>query len=126
VVQALCAPRLAGLVDRHGQARVMRPALAVACLGLTGLIVAAVVGAPAWVLYVTAAIGGSTIGSMGAFVRARWALAVGDGRELHTAYALESALDELTFVVGPVLATVLATGVTPWSALLVPLAAALV
>ncbi|MEE6294990.1 MFS transporter [Georgenia wangjunii] len=124
VVQALCAPRLAGLVDRHGQARVMRPALAVACLGLVGLIVAAVAGSPEWVLHLTAAVGGSTIGSMGAFVRARWALIVKDGRELHTAYSLESALDELTFVVGPVLATILATSVTPWSALVVPLAGA--
>src|SRR5690625_6091933 len=51
VVQALCSPQLAKLVDRYGQARVMRPSLAVACLGLAALVVAAVQRAPEPVLY---------------------------------------------------------------------------
>ena len=36
-----------------------------------------------------------------------------DPHRMHTAYSLESALDELVFIVGPVLATLLATGVAP-------------
>ncbi|MEE6281598.1 MFS transporter [Georgenia sunbinii] len=126
VTQAVCSPQLAKLIDRDGQARVMRPALAVACVGLAALIVAAVLHAPEYVLYATAVVGGSTIGSMGALVRARWARTVSTPGELHTAYALESALDELTFVAGPVIATLLATGVSAWSALVAPLVAALV
>lgn len=58
VVQAVCSPQLSRLVDRYGQARVMRPALAVACLGLTALVVAAVRHAPEPVLYLTAALAG--------------------------------------------------------------------
>lgn len=126
VAQALCSPQLAKLVDRFGQARVMRPSLAVACLSTSGLIVAAILRAPDLVLYATAALGGATIGSIGALVRARWNLVVSAPRQLHTAYSLESALDELTFVGGPVIATVLATSVTPWSALVVPIVAAAV
>ncbi len=125
VTHAICSPQLAKLVDRHGQARVMRPALAVAATALGGLILCAVLGAPEWALYVTAMLSGATVGSMGALVRARWSQVLSTPADLHTAYALESALDELSFVTGPVIATMLATGVTPWSALLVPLAAVL-
>lgn len=125
IAQAIGSPQLAKLVDRHGQARVMRPSLAVACLGLAGLVAASITVAPPAVLYATAILSGTTIGSMGALVRARWARTVSTPGELHTAYAFESALDELTFVAGPVVATLLATSVTPWSALVVPLFAAL-
>jgi predicted MFS family arabinose efflux permease len=58
-------------------------------------------------------------------VRARWTHALPDARRLHTAYSLESALDELVFVIGPVLATVLATSWFPAAGLLVPIVAAL-
>ncbi|MFC4553643.1 MFS transporter [Georgenia faecalis] len=126
VVQAICAPQLAKLIDRRGQAAVMRPALAVACTGLTALVLAAVAGAPEWALYLAAAVAASSIGSMGALVRARWGALLGTPRDLHTAYSLESALDEVAFIVGPVLATTLATAVAPWSALVVPILAAFV
>lgn len=125
--QAVCSPQIARFVDQHGQARVMRPALAVSATGLTGLIVCTITGAPSWTLFACAIVTGATIGSFGAFVRARWSHLVGDdARALHTAYSLESALDEVTFVVGPVLATVLATSVTPSAGLVVPVVAMLV
>ena len=126
IAQALCSPQLAKLIDRYGQARIMRPALAVACLSTSGLVVAAVLHAGEPVLYATAALGGATIGSLGALVRARWSLVLSTPAQIHTAYSLESALDELTFVGGPVIATLLATSVTPWSALVVPIVAAAV
>ena len=126
VVQAVCSPQLAKFVDRYGQAKVMRPAFAVACLGLAGLVAAAVQHASEPVLYATAAVSGATIGSVGALVRARWNAILTTPAEIHTAYSLESALDELTFIGGPVVATFLATGVTPWSALVVPIVALLV
>src|SRR5690625_7020115 len=69
VVQAVCSPQLAKFVDRYGQAKVMRPAFAVACLGLAGLVAAAVQHASEPVLYATAAVSGATIGSVGALVR---------------------------------------------------------
>ena len=126
VANAVCGPRLARLVDRYGQARVMRPAIALASVGLAALIVAALVDAPTVWLYVTAALAGAPAGSFGALVRARWSYVLADPRQIHTAYSLESALDELVFVVGPVLATVLATSVAPAAGLVVPIAAMVV
>lgn len=120
LAQAACSPWLARLVDQHGQARVMRPAVAISATAITALVVLAVTHAPVWTLYVAAVGGGATIGSFGALVRARWSHILSDPRSLHTAYSLESALDELVFVVGPILATTLATAVTPSAGLVVP------
>jgi len=124
VAQAIGAPQIAKLVDAHGQARVMRPSLIVAMTGLIGLALAAMLHGPAWALYPAAALAGGTVGSMGALVRARWNRVVESPRELHTAYSLESALDELVFVVGPVLATTLAAAISPVAGLLIAIAAA--
>ena len=124
VVHAICSPQLARLIDRRGQARVMRPCLAVTAVGLSGLIGVATVEGPVPLLYVFAVITGASLGSVGALVRARWSYVLSDPRHIHTAYSLESALDELVFIVGPVAATVLATGVQPAAGLVVPLVAA--
>lgn len=124
VAQAVCSPPLARLVDRHGQARVMRPALVVCSLGVVGLVAAAASHAPTIVLYVLAVVAGATLGSFGSLVRARWSHVLGgDTARMHTAYSLESALDELVFIVGPVAATLLATGVHPVAGLVVPVVA---
>lgn len=127
IAQAACSPQLARLVDRHGQARVMRPALVVSATSLTALLVAASLRAPSAWLYVLAAVAGATSGSFGSLVRARWNHVLGDDpRRIHTAYSLESAFDELVFVVGPVAATLLATSVAPGAGLVVPVVALVV
>lgn len=123
VTQAICAPQLSKLVDRYGQARIMRPSLAIACMALMALIVTAVLRGPIWLLFAAGILVGATVGAMGALVRARWSGVLSTPNALHTAYALESALDELTFVTGPVIATLLATAITPWAALIAPLLA---
>lgn len=123
IAQAVASPQIARLVDRRGQRRVMLPLLALTTVGLVGLVVTAVTGAPEVLLYVFAVLAGGASGSYGSMVRARWTKAVGDPRRLHTAYSLESALDEVVFVVGPVVATLLATSVSPWAGLAVPLVA---
>lgn len=115
IAQAICAPQLARFVDRHGQAKVMTPAVTVSGLALAGLVVAAVAGAPLWTVYACAVVSGASVGSVGALVRARWTQAVRTPKDLHRAYSWESALDESTYVLGPVIATVLATSVTPWA-----------
>lgn len=126
IAASICSPQIARLVDRFGQRRVMLPLLFGATSTLTGLIVCAVLHAPIWTLFVFAALSGATSGSFGSMVRARWSYVLADPRQLHTAYSLEAALDELVFVVGPALAAFLATSVTASAGLLVPLVAALV
>lgn len=117
LAQAFLAPQIAHWVDRHGQRRVLLPALAVSVVGLGGLVTAAVLGAPEWVLWPFAVLAGGSQGSYGSMVRARWNHALDDPGRLHTAYSLESSIDELVYIVGPILATVLATAVAAPSAL---------
>ncbi|MBI9113574.1 MFS transporter [Sanguibacter suaedae] len=123
VAQAICSPQIARLVDRQGQRRVMLPLFVGTCVSLVALILCAQLRAPEILLYVFAVTTGATIGSVGSMVRARWSYLVTDPRTLHTAYSFEAAVDELCFVVGPMLATILATSVTPVAGLVVPLVA---
>jgi MFS family permease len=113
LVQALLAPLLGRLVDRHGQARVLVPALALYAAGLGGLVALALADAPSWTLFPAAAVYGGSYPQPGSLVRARWAHALGGTPLLPTAFSLESVLDEVVFVVGPVLVTLLATEVVP-------------
>ncbi len=118
LVSALCSPLLGRAVDRYGQARVMRPAIAVHVLAIVTLVVLASAAAPLALVAVAAVVMGATVGSVGALVRARWAHVLG-GRRLSTAFSLESVLDEVVFATGPVIVTVLATAVWPPAGLLV-------
>ncbi|AXK33418.1 MFS transporter [Streptomyces armeniacus] len=106
---AVCSPQIARLVDRHGQRRVLRPAMLVSVTGVAGLTLAVRQDAPDWLLFVFAAASGCAPG-VGAMVRARWA-AIYDGepRLLHSAFALESVVDEINYMVGPVLSIWLCT-----------------
>jgi hypothetical protein len=118
LVQAAAAPRLGRLIDRHGQSRVMVPALAVHGLGLVALLVPALASAPTWALFPGAALFGAAYPPAGSLVRARWASVVGGTPLLATAYSVESILDEVIFILGPVLVTALCVSVTPSAGLL--------
>ena len=114
--QALAAaaigPQISRLVDRHGQRRVVLPATAVTVAAICALVLCARYAAPDWTLYVAAAVAGC-MPSMGALVRSRWAEIHRESpRLLHTAFSLESVLDEVIYVVGPVLAITLSTSVS--------------
>lgn len=109
---AAVGPQLSRLVDRFGQRRVTRPAIAITVVAVTGLLIGATVDAPAWTLFACAAASGATP-SMGALVRARWAHLYAGTPNLHTAYSLESVVDEMCFIVGPILAIGLSTSLFP-------------
>jgi MFS family permease len=112
LAQALAAPQVSRLVDIRGQAQVLPKALAVHLAGLVTLAAVAVGDGPRWLLFAAAAVLGAAWPSIDSLVRARWAYVLdGRTRALHTAYSLESVLDELIFVLGPVLVTFLATAV---------------
>jgi predicted MFS family arabinose efflux permease len=66
----------------------------------------------------TAALSGAAALQVGSLVRARWSALVGGSPALEAAFALESTLDELIFVLGPALVTGLALGVAPGAGLL--------
>ena len=116
LAQAAAGPMQARIADRIGQRRMLLPVLGLHTVGLGSFII--LVGqAPLIALLATSALAGATLPSFGSLVRARWARLHSGTPLLHTAYALESVLDEVVFVVGPVLATILATSVHPLSGL---------
>ncbi|MDR1450305.1 MAG: MFS transporter [Propionibacteriaceae bacterium] len=112
---------LSNLVDRLGQRRVMYPAAFVSAAALAVFIFLGLFQTPAWTLFPAAIVCGAFGGAPGAMVRARWNHTVENARQLHTAYSLESTLDELTFVVGPVFATLLSTSIHPAAGLAAPI-----
>ncbi|MFD7558908.1 MFS transporter [Streptomyces sp. NPDC059835] len=110
---ALVAPWTARLVDRHGQARIALPATLIAVLGSLSLIVCVRTGAPAWTLFASYA-ATATTPNIGGLSRARWThLLRGSPAAHHTAMSFEQAADELSFMLGPVLAALLCTSVFP-------------
>jgi hypothetical protein len=86
--------------------------------GTIALVISAQLSAPNWVLLATAALSGAAALQVGSLVRARWSVLVGGSSALEVAFALESTLDELIFVLGPALVTALALGVAPGAGLL--------
>jgi MFS family permease len=118
VAGAVAAPVLGGLADRLGQARVLFGALAVHTVGLGGLVALALAGAPAWTLFSAAAVAGGSYAQPGSLVRARWSHVLAGQPLLPTAFSWESVVDEVIFVVGPVLVTALAIGIAPAAGLL--------
>lgn len=118
LVNAGSAPAIARLIDRRGQRQILAPVTALYSAGL-GLFVSLVtLGAPTWSLYLSAGTAGLFGPSIGSLVRARWGHVLGQGPRLNTAYAFESVLDELIFVLGPLIVTVLATRIVPAAGLL--------
>lgn len=126
VGQAIGSPVQARIADRVGQRRMLLPLLGVHGIALGSLIAVvgdAAVGALPYPVLVACAVGsGLTLPQIGALVRARWARLYSATPRLHTAYAWESVLDEVVFVVGPVLVVALATGVHPVAGLVAILA----
>jgi predicted MFS family arabinose efflux permease len=78
---------------------------------------------PEPVAFVAAALAGAAYPPIGSAVRARWShVLAGRPVEVQTAYALESVIDEAIFMIGPTVATVLATRWHPWAGLVLALA----
>lgn len=109
---AVIAPRISRLVDRYGQSKVLPYTAFVALVSILSLLAVAYWQLPSWMLFIFAVLGGFTP-NMSAMVRARWTEIYRGKPELQTAYALESVLDELCFIVGPPLSVGLCVGLFP-------------
>src|SRR5579871_3020296 len=69
---AFTSPRIARLIDTRGQRRILLPLLTVFTTSTTALILTVELHAPTWAVFVTGAIAGATMPSLGTLVRARW------------------------------------------------------
>jgi MFS family permease len=113
------APLIGRLVDRLGQSRVLVPAAAGYAAGMTGLVAAALAGAPAPVLCVPAALAGALIPPISACMRALWPDLVHDSTvPVATAFAFESVMVEAFFILGPLVAGALVALASPAAAML--------
>ncbi|WP_314174712.1 MFS transporter [Streptomyces winkii] len=137
VSMALLAPQGGRLTDRFGQGAVLVPLVLLHALSVSLLIALALRGAPVWALFAAAVPAGATIPQISPMVRARWSARLGGAERtagtndaggsggsslMTTAAAFESVTDEFSFIVGPVLATALCTGVHPAAGLVAEVA----
>ncbi|MFI2434853.1 MFS transporter [Streptomyces sp. NPDC018693] len=113
VSMALFAPYSGRLADRYGQRAVLVPGVLVHALAGLTLTALALAHAPLWALFAAAVPTGASVPQVGPMVRARWGVKLKGSPLMTTAAAFESVTDELTFVVGPLLATALCTTVNP-------------
>ncbi|MFG2633411.1 MFS transporter [Streptomyces sp. NPDC048362] len=113
VSMALFAPYSGRLADRRGQRAVLVPGVLVHTLAGLSLTALALAHAPLWALFLAAVPTGASVPQVGPMVRARWGVKLQGSPLMTTAAAFESVTDELTFVLGPLLATALCTTVTP-------------
>lgn len=117
---ALLGPQVSRLVDRYGQGKVLPIAAIVSASAMLALVLLARAEVPIWTLLALAAIAGC-MPSMSAMVRARWTPLCRDTPQLRTAYALESVLDEVSFIIGPPLSIGLSVAWFPEAGLLAAL-----
>ncbi|MFI5685949.1 MFS transporter [Streptomyces sp. NPDC051636] len=126
VSMALFAPCSGRLADRYGQRAVLVPGVLVHALSGLVLTALALSHAPLWALFAAAVPTGASVPQIGPMVRARWGVKLQYSPLMTTAAAFESVTDELTFVVGPLLATALCTAVDPAAGLVAEAALTLV
>jgi MFS family permease len=127
LTNGLLAPVRGRLVDRFGQRRCLPPLAVSFAAALAGMVLVArpgPVGVAATVALAAAA--GATVPPLSASMRVLWVSLVGRGPELQTAYALDAVLEEVLYIVGPLLAAALAAAVDPAAGLLVAAGLALV
>jgi len=114
------APVQGRLVDRFGQRRVLVPLGLLHAAALGAIVGTASLGAPAVVLALCGFLAGFAIPPTSSVLRSMWPALLREQPELiPSAYALDSVLIELIFVLGPLLTAVVATVLSPPAALIV-------
>ena len=112
LTNALISPQISRLVDRHGQSAIIAPTTIVSVLAFILLIVSTNQNWPVWTLFVSAFLA-AAMPSIPAMVRARWTEIFRNRPELNTAFAFESAADELVYIAGASLSVALAVAFFP-------------
>jgi len=117
LANALISPQISRTVDRVGQSRVLIPTTIVATIAFVVLMLAASQDWPIWTLF-AAALAAAAMPSFPAMIRARWSELFRDRPELNTAFAFESAADELVYIAGASISVGLAVAFFPTAGLL--------
>ncbi|RWB35607.1 MFS transporter [Mesorhizobium sp.] len=112
LANAFVAPQISRLVDRLGQARIVVPTTVISVLAFVVLVAATNQDWPIWTLFVSALLA-AAMPSIPAMVRARWTELFRDRPEMNTAFAFESAADELVYISGASLSVGLSVALFP-------------
>ncbi|RCW87890.1 MFS transporter [Phyllobacterium bourgognense] len=118
LTNALVSPQISRAVDRLGQTAVVVPTTVVSVAAFIALIAAANQNWPAWTLFVSAFLA-AAMPSIPALMRARWTELFRNRPELNTAFAFESAADELVYIAGASLSVGLAVAMFPEAGMMV-------
>ena len=110
---AAVTPAWGRLIDRVGQARVLVLTSVLFTVGVGLIILTVLSRQPLGFTIAAAVLAGLGISQAGSAVRARWSHRLHDPAERDVAFALEAMVDEVVFIVGPVLATLVATTIQP-------------
>src|SRR5829696_393655 len=117
VATAVGAPIAGRLVDRRGQARILLTRAVIFPALLLAVCLLALLDAPLTAVGLAAAAAGALTPPVGASLRALWPRIFGDPQLRAAAYALEASLQEITFIVGPLLVALLTAASSPAVAL---------
>ena len=123
VATAVGAPIAGRLVDRRGQTRILLPRALMFPALLGGVCALALIDAPLALIGAGAAAAGALMPPVGASLRSLWPRMFSDPDLRAAAYALEASLQEIVFVVGPLIVALLTSAVSPILALAVAAAA---
>jgi MFS family permease len=113
------APVLGRLVDRFGRRRVLPPVAVAQCLALCALLIAAHAGAGAAALIALSAIAGSLMPPIAPAVRALLRDLLPDPHVRESAYALESVIQEVIWIAGPLVVGAVIAIASPTVAVLI-------
>jgi MFS family permease len=119
VATAVGAPIAGRLVDRRGQTRILLPRALIFPAFLLGVCALALLDAPLPAIAICAAGAGALTPPVGASLRSLWPRLFADAERRSAAYALEASLQEIFFVVGPLLVALLTAAASPVLALAV-------
>lgn len=110
--------------DRRGQAKILLLAVPTRVVSFLIFVVLVSKDAPIWTWFLSLIIAESTAISAGGMVRRRWLHILkndpdnSDGHLVNTAYSWEAMVDEIVFILGPVVATSFAVNVAPSAGIL--------
>lgn len=113
VAEAVGGPQVARLIDRFGQTRMLPVTLLVHAAAVALLIGLTVSSSELWLLVVAGVLAGGSLPQVGAQTSARWSYALAGSPALSSAFALESLLTGLAFLVGPALVGTVSSLVDP-------------
>ena len=124
VTMALATPHWSRVADRMGQSAMLKKVIPIKVIALIAFTFLVLQSAPTWTWFISIILAESFSVSTGGLVRRRWLHILSsnktttaedeDDRHLvNTAYSFEALMDEVVFILGPIIVTVCATSIAP-------------